>query len=195
MPARAEMAFEELRERLRPTAMPAHRERLSSALPALDRALGGGFPKGALTTLEGPPSSGRWALASRLLAQGTRRGLAAVVDAGAIYPPGLAAAGVSLERLVVVSVAAPVTAARAADALLRSRVCGVVALDAPALRAPLWVRLAALAQKNGALLLVVARQPPAELAAAAGLRLRFERAGDELCVHVYRQSVRIPCSR
>ncbi len=198
LPARpstsSRLAFEELRERLGFTAMPVPRERLSSAVPALDRALGGGFAKGMLTTLEGRASSGRWALATRLLAQGTRRGLAAVVDSGAIYPPGLAAAGVVLERLVIVSVAAPVAVARAADALLRSRACGVIVLDAPTLRSSLWVRLAGLAHKSGALLLVVALQAPTELAAAAGLRLRCERAGNEFRFHVRHESVRVPCS-
>ena len=198
LPARplpsSRLAFEELRERLRSTAMPVRGERLASALPALDRALGGGFTKGTLTMLEGPAGSGRWALATRLLAQGTQRGLAAVIDSGALYPPDLVAAGVALERLVIVSAAAPVAAARAADALLRSRACGVVALDAPTLRSSLWVRLAGLAHKSGALLLVVAMHAQTELAAVAGLRLRCERAGNEFCFHVRHESVRIPCS-
>jgi len=195
LPARR-VVFEELRERLRSTTVPARQERLASAIPALDRALGGGFPKGTLTTLEGPLCSGRWALASRLLAQATRRGLAAVLDGGAIYPPGLAAAGVSLARLLVVPAPEPLTSARAADALLRSRACGLIALDAPSLRSAVWTRLAGLAHRSGALLLVVTTQAAPELASAAHLRLRFEYTmRDELRLYVRHESVRVACSR
>lgn len=193
LPARR-VVFEELKERLRSTAMPARRECLPTAIAGLDRLLGGGFPKGTLVTLEGPLSSGRWAIAARLLATGTRRGLAAVVDGGAVYPPGLAAAGVHLERLVIVPATAPVAAARAADALLRSRACGVVALDAPALRSAMWARLAGLAQKHGALLVVVTAQSPPELAAVAQLRVHCRRTADALRVQVRHESVRVPCS-
>lgn len=196
LPAARRVAFEELKERLRSTTMPPRQERLPSAIPDLDRALGGGFPKGTLTTLEGPLSSGRWAIAARLLAQGTRRGLAAVVDGGAVYPPGLAAAGVSLERLLVVPSSEPIVAARATDALLRSRACGVVALDGPPLRSAIWARLAGLAHKNGALLLVVTTAPPPELATAAHLRLRFERArSGALHLRIRHEMLRIPCSQ
>ncbi len=194
LPARR-AAFEELKERLRPTVMPVWQERLPSAIPDLDRALGGGFPKGTLTTLEGPLSSGRWTIATRLLAAWTRRGLAAVVDGGRVYPPDLAAAGVHLQRLLVVPASDPIAVARAADALLRSRACGVVALDAPLLRSAIWSRLAGIAHRNGALLLVVTQPPPPELAAAAHLRLRCERAfPSALCLHVRNENVRVPCS-
>lgn len=207
---RRRAAFEALRERLRSTALPAFKTVLPSAIAPLDRALGGGFPRGILATLEGPPSSGRWSIAARLLAQATRRGLAAVLDEGALYPPGLVAAGVALERLLIVPAAAPLAAARAADVLLRSRACGVVALAAPSLRAAMWIRLAGLAHKSGALLLVIAMQPPAELTAAAGLRLRCELervllhgtqppcstlAGYDLRIHIRNDTVRIACLR
>ncbi len=176
-------AFEALRERLRPTAMPPDAPLLPSAIPDLDRALGGGFPRGALATLEGAQSSGRWSIAARLLAQATRRSLGAVLDAGALYPPDLVAAGVALERLLIVPVATPLAAARAADVLLRSRACAVIALAAPPLRSMVWRRLAGLAHKSGALLLVVATQsPPPELRAVAGMRVRCERNRGVVCL-------------
>ncbi len=188
-------AFEELRERLRAGTVPGKRERLASAILPLDEALGGGFPTGTLTTLEGP-ALGHWALAARLLAQATRRGLAAVIDSGALYPPDLAAAGVVLERLLVVSANAPLITARAADALLRSRTCSVIALDAPPLRSMLWTRLAALAHKSNVLLLVVTPQPSCELAAIAEMRLRCEHVkGEELHLRIRHESVRVRCVR
>ncbi|HEY9085795.1 MAG TPA: hypothetical protein VIN40_07665 [Candidatus Tyrphobacter sp.] len=175
-------AFEALRERLRPTAMPPAAPLLSSAIPGLDRALGGGFPRGTLATLEGAQSSGRWSIAARLLAQATRRSLGAVLDAGDLYPPDLVAAGVALERLLIVSAATPLVVARAADVLLRSRACAVVVLAASPLRAAIWRRLAGLARKSGALLLVIVTQSPPELRAVAGVRVRCERNRGVVCL-------------
>ncbi len=183
-PAVRRVAFEELKERLQ-------------AGTALDKreALGIGFPTGALMTLEGP-ALGHWALAAHLLAQATRRGLAAVIDNGALYPPDLVAAGVVLERLLVISATTPLIAARAADALLRSRACGAIALDAPPLRAALWTRLAVLARKSNVLLLVVTTQPSCELASIAGMRVHCERADDrELRLRIRHESVHVRCLR
>src|ERR1700704_3370552 len=87
-------AFAALRERLDRR----HRETTAAAfalgdealvrtgIEALDAALGGGFPRGTIGTLEGPPSSGRSALAARLLAAATRRGLGAIVGVD-LFPP------------------------------------------------------------------------------------------------------------
>ncbi len=194
VPAARKAAFEELRERLRSAAMPPGRGRLPCEISALDALLGGGFPTGTLTTLEGPVSSGRWAVATRVLAKATRRGLAALVDDGEAYPPGLAAAGVTLERLLVVPAPVPLATARVADTLLRSHACSVVALEAPTLRPTVWSRLAGLAHKNGTLLLVITTSPPPALATAAHVRVRFERSvPGALRVRVRHESVCIPC--
>lgn len=142
-----------------------------TGLPELDRMLGGGFPNGALVTLEGSRSSGRWSLVARLLAVTTRRGLGAVVDEGELYPPALAAAGVRLERLLIVPARTALGIARAVDILLRSRVVRVVVMCAPVLRAAVWMRLAGLAHRAGALLIVIAERASAELAGASGMRL------------------------
>jgi len=154
---------------------------IPSALPPLDDLLGGGFPRGTLTTLEGTGSSGRWSIAARLLAQGTQRGLAAVVDEGELYPPDLLQAGVRLERLLVVPSRSAVGTARAADILIRSRACRVVVMPAPSLRSAVWSRLAGLAHSAGALLLVVTPRAPGELAAAASVRLACVRERVSMC--------------
>ena len=72
-------AFAALRERLERS----HREATAAAFvlgdealvrtgfTQLDAALGGGFPRGTIATLEGTPSSGRSTLAARLLAEVT----------------------------------------------------------------------------------------------------------------------------
>lgn len=137
----------------------------------LDRALGGGFPRGALSTLEGAASSGRTAIAAQLLARATANGLAAAVDDGSLFPPHLAGAGVRLERLLVVPAENSLGIARASDILLRSRAFDIVLLPGIALRATVWSRLVGLAQKAGAVLLTLGPQASSELAYFAGTRV------------------------
>jgi len=176
-------AFAALRERLDRR----HRETTAAAfalgdeamvrtgIASLDAALGGGFPRGTIAALEGPPSSGRSALAARLLAAATRRGLGAVVGVD-LFPPALAAAGVRLERLLILArVGEPVEAARAADIIVRSGAFTVVVLPAlPSGRgtgSATWARLASLAHRANALLVALGDEASAELRYFASVRL------------------------
>jgi recombination protein RecA len=74
---------------------------VSSGAPAID-ALTGGLPRGCLTEICGPASSGRTTLLLAALAAATRRGeFCVVVDASdALDPHSAAAAGVELDRLL-----------------------------------------------------------------------------------------------
>jgi len=173
--------FQELKARFSatPGAVSVGREALfPTAIPSIDHLLGGGIPYGALLTLEGVGSAGCRSIAATLLAQATRNGLGAVIDDGELYPPSLEAAGVRLDRLLIVPASTPVLAARAADALLRSRTARVVVMAAAKLRAAVWTRLAGLAHKAGAVLVVLASRALGELSAAATVRLgcRLDRA-------------------
>ena len=82
--------------RPRPAAQTA-----DTGIPEVD-ALTGGLPRGALTELCGPASSGRTALLLSLLAEFTRRQeLCALLDAGDCFDPAsAAAAGVELGRVL-----------------------------------------------------------------------------------------------
>jgi len=108
MPASAALA--ELQDLLR-------RHGLGSALPGtprpepppaptgfqeLDDRLGGGLPRGRISEIAGPLSSGRTALLMSLLAGATRRGeAAAYIDRlDSLDPPSAQRAGVVLERLL-----------------------------------------------------------------------------------------------
>ena len=73
-----------------------------SSITPLDARLGGGFPRGQLSELVGPRSSGRTSLLLRLLAAATARGeLVALVDAlDMLDVESAASAGVDLERLL-----------------------------------------------------------------------------------------------
>jgi recA bacterial DNA recombination protein len=76
-------------------------EMVASGIPALD-ALTGGLPRGCLTEICGPASSGRTTVLLAALAASTRRGeFCALVDASdALDPNSAAAAGVELDRLL-----------------------------------------------------------------------------------------------
>jgi protein ImuA len=144
----------------------------------LDAALGGGFPRGTIATLEGPAGSGRSAVAMRLLAAATAGGLGGLIESpagneGALYPPALAAAGIDLARLLVVAAQDPSAVARAADILLRSAAFGVVVIPAVTLGATVWTRLASLTHRAGALLIVLGVEASYELRYFASLRVRL----------------------
>jgi len=177
--------FDDLRQRLDhrfreasgAAFMQAETAVVASGIPDLDRALHGGFTRGTIATLEGAPSSGRTALAARVLAVATAGGLAAVVGEG-LFPPSLAAAGVRLDRLVLVPVREPIAAARAADILLRSGVFGVVVMPALASGrraaaggAAMWTRLASLAHRANAVLIALGDEASSELRYFASLRI------------------------
>jgi len=74
---------------------------VTSGIPALD-ALTGGLPRGCLTEICGPASSGRTSVILAALASATRRGeYCALIDASdALDPHSLAATGIDLDRLL-----------------------------------------------------------------------------------------------
>ena len=86
-----------------PQADPRDEHALSaSGVRALDARLGGGFPRGQLSELVGPRSSGRTSLLLQMIAAATARGeLVALVDAlDMLDVESAAAAGVDLTRLL-----------------------------------------------------------------------------------------------
>jgi len=76
-------------------------EMVTSGIAALD-ALTGGLPRGCLTELCGPPSSGRTSVMLAALGAATRRGeYCALIDASdTLDPQSIAATGVDLDRLL-----------------------------------------------------------------------------------------------
>jgi len=77
-------------------------EMVSSGVPAIDALTGGGLPRGCLTEICGPASSGRSTLMLAALAAATGRGeFCVVVDASdALNPYSAAVAGVELDHLL-----------------------------------------------------------------------------------------------
>ncbi len=76
-------------------------EMAASGIPALD-ALTGGWPRGCLSEICGPASSGRTGIFLATLAASTQKGeVCALVDAGdALHPASAKASGVEMERLL-----------------------------------------------------------------------------------------------
>ncbi len=148
-------------------------EMVSSGIAAMD-ALTGGLPRGCLTEICGPASSGRTTLLLAALAAATRRGeFCVVVDAGdALDPQSAAAAGVELERLLWVRCGenSPQSCLeqllRATDLLLESGGFGLIALDLSDLplqtarRIPLttWFRFRRVVEHTPTVLLAIERQ-------------------------------------
>lgn len=109
MPPATKAVLEELlrSRRLQADAPPLRGEdrrlhTLPTGIPEVDRLLGGGLPRGRMTEIYGPASSGRTGLALGVLARTTRgSALAAWVDpADCLDPASAAAAGVELARLL-----------------------------------------------------------------------------------------------
>jgi hypothetical protein len=151
---------------------------LPTGIPQIDRLAGGGFPRGRLSEIAGPPSSGRTSLALALLAQSTRAGeLAAVVDGADAFDPASAlACGAALERVLWVRAPRLREALRSAERLLEARGFALVLLDLAAadLRvAPAtWPRLARAAAASGTGLVVLSTQRAAGTAAELALHMK-----------------------
>lgn len=181
-------------------AQQARTPRLATGLEAVDRLLGGGFPRGQLSEITGPHSSGGTSLAVALAAAATRAGeVAAWVDAAdALDPASLEAAGVVGERLLWVRPTRGDDALRCAERLLLARGFALVVLDlqgvptaarprdrrgrhhpaqAPGTRpsAGAWLRLARCASASGTALVLLGREPALGSFAALAVDLRATR--------------------
>lgn len=166
-----------------------------SGIAALDAQLGGGLPRGAITEVVGPGSSGRTGLVLATVAQATRAGeAAAYVDAADCLDPRSAArAGAVLERLLWIR-CGPGSAApgggpgddawQAANLVAAAGGFGVVALDIGGLRKheaaawqrKPWVRLQRAVEGTPAALVVLSARRLTGSAAGAVLELRREGA-------------------
>jgi hypothetical protein len=159
---------------------------LPTGIAALDAALQGGFPRGRLSEVHGPASSGRTGVALGLLAQATRAGtLAAWVDPrDALDPVSVAAAGVDMERLLWLRGdprARPLPAALAAvGTLVGSGLFDLVVLDLA------WLPAQELGRLPGATWIRLHRmieETPAALVLLAGAHVAQGRGGVSLLLH------------
>ncbi|MEN8181228.1 MAG: hypothetical protein ABFS46_01695 [Myxococcota bacterium] len=149
-----------------------------TGLPEVDRALGGGFPRGRVGEIVGPASSGRTSLALSLLATASQAGeFAAVVDGcDAFDPPSAEAAGVELSQLLWVRAPERRAWLRSTEQLLEARGFSLVVLDVAG-GAPggfplsVWPRLARSAASTQTSLVVLGSERVAGTFSALSLEL------------------------
>ncbi len=184
---RQQEVLEELRRQIRRMERrPARREGVLACGSSEVEALlpGGGFARGAISSLCGGPASGKTLVALSALREAQAGGgLAAFVDGrGELYPPAALSLGVDLTRLLIVrpepSRGAVLPGLWAAEVLLGSGAFPAVAIDVslrgvPAARAePLLRRLRAAAEKGGAAALLLSG--PGDPAIPAALRIDLD---------------------
>jgi len=153
--------------------------RLPSGQERLDTVLGGGVPRGRISEVLGPLTSGKTSLLLVLLAATTRRGeVVACVDlADALHPASVAAAGADLQRVLWVRPPSITDGLRCTELLLQAGGFAVVAFDLGAtlprpLRARVWPRLLHAAEQSHTALVVLAPQRVAGSCAVLSLGLR-----------------------
>lgn len=146
-----------------------------------------GCPRGCITEIIGPVSSGRTSLLHSILAEATRLGeYCAVIDAtNAFDPTSAAAAGMDLSRAVWIRCNGDAGhAMKAADLLIHAGGFGVIALDLCEVaaqvtrRIPLswWYRFRRAIENTPSVLIVLERDPSAKTCASLLLEMKRESA-------------------
>lgn len=129
------------------------RDPAATGIGAIDDALGGGLPRGQLSEIVGPRSSGRTTVGQRVLASAAERGEAvALIDTSDRFDPAsAAAAGLDLTKVLWVrDTGDAARALKAMNLVLQAGGFGAVVLDvadvpAPAIRQfphTTWMRIA-----------------------------------------------------
>jgi hypothetical protein len=160
-------------------------EVMSTGIPEIDR-LSGGIPRGAITEILGPPSSGRTSLLQSALAASTiGQEVCALVDTSDSFDATSAAqAGADFDQLLWIRCSSIVDhAIKATDLLLQSSGFGLIALDLgdvpPAqtrrIQLSWWFRFKRAIENTPTALVVISRDPNARSCASLVLGLNRER--------------------
>ena len=168
-------------------------ETLSTGVSEID-ALTGGLPRGAISEIFGPASSGRTSLMYSMLAYATKHEeTCALVDTNDVFAPTAAtAAGVDFDRLLWVRCAGNLEHAfKAADLLLHAGGFGLVILDlgdvagkdARRIISSWWYRFRRTVEDRPTVLAVISEEACTRSCAALTLELQgaaeWSRAGSE----------------
>jgi recombination protein RecA len=160
-------------------------ETVLTGIPEID-ALAGGFPRGALTEICGPPCSGRTTvLLSALASRMAEAEVCALIDARDSFDPRSAeAAGVELQQLLWVRCRSLEQSLRAADLVIQGGGFGFIALDLSDLapetvrHVPLnaWFRFRRAVEDTSTVLLVLEQESNAKTCASLVLRMSLKAA-------------------
>lgn len=162
-------------------------EMMPAGIPEVDR-LSGGIPRGAISEILGPVSSGRTTLLHSVLAASTAsQEICALVDASDSFDATSAsAAGIALDQLLWIRCGSNIDhAIKATDLLLQSGGFGLVALDlgdVPAqqsrrIQISRWFRFRKAIENTPTALVVISRDPNAR--SCASLVLELSREGEQ----------------
>jgi hypothetical protein len=179
-------------------------ETVRTGVSELDAATGG-LPRGCLTEIFGPASSGRTSLLVSILAAATERGETCVlVDAEDSFDPlSAAAAGIQLERLLWIRCGhSAEQALKAADLLIQGGGFGLVAMDlgdtppkmARRISLTSWFRLRRAVEHTPTILVTVAQLSNAKTCASLMLECACERVAWRGGVRLLR-SIRVRVGR
>ena len=157
---------------------------MSTGIAEVDR-IAGGLPRGAITEILGPASSGRTTLLHSVLAASTTNSeVCALVDASDSFDAtSAAAAGVDFDQLLWIRCASNVDhTIKAADLLLQSGGFGLVAVDlgdvgsrrSRRIQLSWWFRFRRAIENTPTALLVISRDPNARSCASLVLELGKE---------------------
>ena len=156
------------------------REFLPTGIAGFD-AVAGGVPRGAITEIYGPPSSGKTTFLHALVANASASGeFCALVDGNDSFDPSSAiSAGTDLRRLLWVRCNGLEQAIRSADLLVHSGGWGVVVLDLSDVRADMlrklplsyWYRFKRAVENTPTAFVVLQREPQAKNCASMTLEL------------------------
>jgi recombination protein RecA len=160
-------------------------ETVPTGIAEIDSVIGG-LPRGSLTEIFGPASSGRTSLLISMLATATaRQESCALVDGGDAFDPASAeAAGVRLERVLWIRCGHNAEhALKAADLLVQGGGFGLVAMDlgdtpagtARRISTVSWFRLRRAVEYTPTVLVALARQSNAKTCASLLLECARER--------------------
>lgn len=160
-------------------------EMLSSGLPQIDSFTGGGLPRGAITEIFGPASSGRTSFMHSALVHATaHEEVCAIVDTSNVFDPSSASlAEINLERLLWIRCANNLEHAfKATDLLLQGGGFGLVMLDladipikdARRIISSWWYRFRRTLEATPTVLVVIAEASCAKSCAALALELKQE---------------------
>jgi len=159
-------------------------ERVPAGIAELD-ALTGGLPRGSITEIHGPASSGRSSLIASILAAATaRQEICAYVDSSDAFDPVSAeTAGVDLARLLWIRCGGhPEHALKTADLLIQNGGFGLVVLDLGdisthiARRIPLasWFRFSRTIENTPTVMVMLERSHTVKTCAALTIEMRRE---------------------
>jgi hypothetical protein len=156
------------------------REFLQTGIADFD-AVAGGVPRGAITEIYGPASSGKTTFLHALVANASAGGeFCALIDGSDSFDPSSAnSAGTDLRRLLWVRCNGIEQAIRSADLLVHSGGWGVIVLDVSDVRADLlrklplsyWYRFKRAVENTPTAFVILEREPQAKNCAAMTLEL------------------------